>query len=128
MIKTEISKKDLRIFGLIWAAIFGFIAYRSENHIWFFALISSLFLVISLFFPEIFSRFKIYQNWVKFGGALGKINSFIIVFILFYAIFTPVGIILRLMKKDLLSKKIDKSKTSYFLSQRNQINDMKHQF
>ncbi len=128
MIKTEISKKDLRIFGLIWVAIFGFIAYCSESHIWFFAIISALFLIISIFLPEFFSHFKIYQNWVKFGGVLGKANSFIIVFILFYAIFTPVAIVLRLMKKDLLSKKIDKSKNSYFLSQRDQVNDMKHQF
>lgn len=125
-------KKDLRNFGLIWAAILLIIAlvplFKGEQaRLW--ALgVALLFVISSLSFPEIYSKTKFYQGWIKFGGVIGKINSKIIIFILFYFIFLPVGLILKILKKDLLSKKLDKSRASYFVDRKMQPGDMKNQF
>lgn len=59
---------------------------------------------------------------------MGKINSKIIIFILFYFIFLPIGLVFKILKKDLLKKKLDKSSNSYFIDRVTQPGDMKNQF
>lgn len=53
--------------------------------------------------------------WVKLGSLLGWVNSRIILIAMFYLIFSPFGLIMRLFKKDLLDMKIDKKKESYWI-------------
>ena len=43
------------------------------------------------------------------------INTRLILFIVFYLIFTPLGLVMRLFGADLLERKIDKRKDSYWL-------------
>lgn len=120
--------KDLRIFGLIWSLIFAFLFYKG---LWFptaLLPISLWFLIVSIFRPQIFHRLHIYQAWVKFGNILGKINGFIISAILFYGIFIPTALILKLLKKDLLKKKLNPEAKSYFIDRESQPGDMKNQF
>lgn len=128
MKKKEVTPKDLRVFGLIWGAIFAAIAYKSAQAFTLFSLISATFFLSALICPKIYLRIKLYPLWIKFGDFLGKINGFIISFILFYGIFSPVGIILRVLKKDLLSKKLNSSAESYFIDRKVQPGDMKNQF
>lgn len=122
----EITTKNLQIFGLIWSAIFAF--FYQNNSIDFLGLLSGIMLVVSLIKPHIFLQIKIYQGWIKIGDLLGKINGFLISFILFYGIFTPIGIILRLLKKDPLKRKIDPALNSYFIDRIKQPGSMKNQF
>jgi Saxitoxin biosynthesis operon protein SxtJ len=126
--KKEITARDLRIFGLIWGFIFAFFTYKSEDFMIFFGLVSLGFIFSAIISPRIYLDLKLYQGWVKFGEILGKINSFIIIAILFYGVFTPAGIMLRLLKKDLLNKKLDRLKTSYFIDRKTQPGSMKQQF
>ncbi len=125
-------KKDLRNFGLIWSGIFLTIAlfpllHHQSLKPW--ALYLSVFFAITaLLYPQIFSQTKFYQTWIKFGDFMGKINSKIIIFILFYFIFLPIGLVFKILKKDLLKKKLDKSSNSYFIDRVTQPGDMKNQF
>lgn len=128
MKKKEVTTKDLKIFGLIWGAIFAFIAYKSEGLKTIFTTISTAFFLSALTYPKIYLHTKFYPLWIKFGDFLGKVNGFLISFILFYGIFSPVGIVLKLMKKDLLSKKLDPTSSSYFIDRKLQPGDMKNQF
>ncbi len=123
-----VSQKDLRVFGLIWSAIFALLFYKE---IWFpliFGIASLGFFTISLLRPQLFTETKLYQNCIKVGDFLGKINGFLISFILFYGIFTPTSFALKLLKKDLLNKKLNPSATSYFIDRNTQPGDMKNQF
>lgn len=126
------SNKELKNFGLIWAGIFLIIAFLPllkghEVKIW--APYTSLaFIAISLIYPKIYQQIYFYQGWIKFGNFIGKINSKIIITVLFYVIFLPIGIILKILRKDLLHKKIDKSSTSYFIDRKIQPQNMKNQF
>lgn len=129
----KISKKSLITFGLIWAFIFFMIAvsptFSGKSLRVIPAYISAAFVVISLTFPQIYTITKFYEGWTKFGGFIGKINSKIIIFVLFYAIFCPVGLVLKLLGKDLLGKRFDrKSKESYFVDRTEQPTNMENQF
>lgn len=128
MKKAVVTTRDLRIFGFIWGLIFAVISYKSEQLFLFAAVISVAFFFSAAACPGIYLQIKFYQNWVKFGNVLGKINGFLISFILFYGVFAPTGIILKLLKKDLLSKKLDASKSSYFIDRVAQPSSMKNQF
>ncbi len=121
----EISSRDLRIFGLIWALIFAFFSYKFSQN---FLIPVAIFIIVSALRPQLFTQIKFYQSWIKFGNFLGKINGFLISFILFYAVFMPAGIVLKLLKKDLLRKKLNKSASSYFIDRKTQPGDMKNQF
>lgn len=42
----------------------------------------------------------VYRLWMKFGHVMGAINTRLILGLLFYAIFTPVGLAMRLFRWD----------------------------
>lgn len=56
----------------------------------------------------------LYIGWMRFAFILGWINSRIILCLIFYLIFTPLGLALRLFAKDPLEKKIEKGVKTYW--------------
>lgn len=56
----------------------------------------------------------IYRLWMKLGLVLSWINTRLILIILFYLLFTPMGIVMRMFGVDLLDRKIEKGKDSYW--------------
>ena len=66
--------------------------------------------------------------WFKFGILLGSIVSPIVMGAVFFIVVTPVGLIMRLLGKDLL--KINKNKTisTYWINRDKQKKTMKKQF
>jgi hypothetical protein len=130
--KKDLTKKDLKNFGIIWAIVFLGIAFfpltkNQEIRSW--ALICFFcFLLISLIYPQLYQKTKFYQTWISFGDVAGKFNSKIIIFFLFFGIFTPIGLILKILKKDLLNKKLNNHCETYFVNRTEQENEMKNQF
>ena len=126
------NNKELRDFGLIWAIIFLIIALfplKNEDDIRSWSLIiSSVFFIISITYPQLYKITYFYQSWIKFGNFIGKINSKIIMLVLFYFIFFPIGIFIKIFRKDLLNTKIDKSLNSYFIDRKDQPVNMENQF
>jgi len=127
---VEMKKNDLRSFGLIWAAIFAVVGLAPlfkahDMRVWS-ILLSLLFVVIAFFKPEILKQF--YTVWTKVGEFIGGIISKIMLFGLFYLIFTPIAVILRLFGKDLLNKKFSKEQSSYWVEREKQPESMKNQF
>lgn len=127
---SKIKKSDLRTFGLIWAGIFLVIGIYplldNENlRIWS-VVISLLFIAVSFIKPVIMTTF--YKKWVLFGAVIGGIVSKVIMFILYFGLFTPVSLVLKIMGKDLLNKKVDKSVNSYWVERETQPQSMKNQF
>ncbi len=129
------TEKELKNFGLIWSTIFLIIASMpllKGLEIRFWALyVSIIFVATAFFYPKIYHKIRFYQTWIRFGNFIGKINSKIIISILFYGLFVPTGLVLKILRKDLLLKKLDKSLTSYFIDcedQNSQNSDMRDQF
>jgi len=49
---------------------------------------------------------NIWNGWKKFAHAVGRINTEIIIFLFYYLIFTPFGLITKLFGFDPLCKKL----------------------
>lgn len=56
----------------------------------------------------------VYAIWMKLAVLLGWINTRLILTVVFYAIFTPIALILKLFRNDLLDIKIEKSRQTYW--------------
>ncbi len=114
---TEINRKELREFGLITgiiiAMLFGLIlpwVFSRSISKWPW-IISSVLIVWALVAPGTLKI--IYKVWMKTGLVLGWINTKIILGIVFYLIFTPMGILMKIFRKDPMCRKIDTSVLSY---------------
>ncbi len=125
-----IKKKDLKSFALIWAIIFFIIGiyplFNSEQIKFIPLIISFLFFLTGILKPQILTMF--YKIWMKIGEFIGGITSKIVLFILFFGLFTPASFVLKLLRKDLLNKEIDKSAESYWITRESQPESMKRQF
>lgn len=142
MQKPGSRKKDLRIFELIWAAIFFVIAaYPVFNSITLKTLsvefvlqsarvwalyVSGFFFLVAVVFPVLLEPF--YVAWVRFGEFVGAIISKVILCFLFYGLFAPIGIFFRIIRKDLLKRKLDSKSTSYWINRETQPGTMKNQY
>jgi len=125
-----VKEHDLKMFAIIWSAIFAVIGVLpllkgDEVKIWA-IIIALIFNIIAFTKPQILTRF--YQIWMKFGEFIGGIMSKIMMTILYFLFFTPISIFLKIIGKDLLDKRIDKSRTSYWIERETQPQSMKNQF
>ena len=55
-----------------------------------------------------------YKYWMKVAHFIGDVISTVVLSLLFYGVFTPMGIVLRLMGKDYLDRKLDATSKSYW--------------
>ena len=56
----------------------------------------------------------VYIIWMKIASVLSWINTRLILCLIFYLVFMPIGLVLRLCGKDLLDRKIQKDSNSYW--------------
>jgi len=114
-----------KTFGLFFTSIF-FILSLYFFHINY-NLIASITIILC-FLTFIFSIFspnslRIYNYlWMKFGIFLGKIVSPIIMGLIFFGIFTPIAILMKIFTRDELNLKFTK-KTSYWKNKENFSNE-----
>ena len=99
---------------------------KNENaNIWFLT-VSLIFLVLGIINSKILKPLN--KLWFKFGILLGKIISPIIMGAIFFLVVTPIGIIMKILGKDLLRLKYDKKKRSYWIEKSGPKSRMKNQF
>ena len=116
-------------FGILFFIVFLLIAiwpvFSSESiRVW--AIILSLiFLVLGIINSKLLTPFK--KIWIKLGEILGKFIAPIVMGFIYFLIITPIGLFMRLIRKDLLSIKFHKEK-SYWIKRSKNINTMKRQF
>ena len=116
-------------FGIVFSFVFLFIAlyplsYSGEIRGWS-AIISLIFLVLGLLRSKILTPLN--KVWFKFGIFLGKIISPLIMGIIFSLVVTPIGLIMRILGKDLLNLKYNMNK-SYWIKKNGPKSIMKNQF
>ena len=125
----EIKIGSNRSFGIVFFTVFLIIATyplidNGEIRKW--SLILSLvFLILGLLNSKIL--YPLNKIWFKFGLLLGKLVSPLIMAIIFFLVVTPIGILMRILNKDLLNLKFNKSK-SYWIKKNEQKSKMKNQF
>ena len=126
--KIKVSTE--RNFGLVFATFFMIICLypvlKGENIRLWALLISIILYCLGLFLPKTL----VIPNklWFKFGMVLGAIVAPVIMGVIFFLTVTPTGIIMRLLGKDILNQRVDKSKKSYWIKRKDLIGSMKNQF
>lgn len=82
-----------------------------QSGILFFA--AAVFIIIGLINTDWIK--PIYKSWMNFSEKLAIIMNTLLLGIIFYIVFSPIGIILRLFRMDILDRKLEKNKNSYWL-------------
>lgn len=116
--EDEVEGSSDRSFGLVFAAVFLIIAawpviFRPGWRWWALA-VAAIFLVIALVSPGVLAPLN--RQWMKLGLLLAHIVSPIALGILFYLVFFPIGLLMRLFGADPLRLKIDRASSSYWVS------------
>jgi hypothetical protein len=115
--EDEIEGSSDRSFGFVFAAVFAIIGawplLSSGSPRWWSIGIGAAFAVVAVVVPSILGGAN--RLWMKFGLLLAKIVSPIALGVLFYLVFTPIGLLMRLAGKDPLRLKADPNAKSYWI-------------
>ena len=118
-----------RSFGIVFFVVFFLIAtypllIKGDVRLWS-LIISIIFLILGILNSKILSPLN--KIWFKFGIFLGKIVSPLVMGLIFFAVVTPIGILMRFLNKDLLNLKFNKNST-YWIEKNGPKSKMKNQF
>ncbi len=123
--KKSSSKSFGYLFFGIFLALAVWVYVKNQNLNYWLIGTSTVFLVLTLIKSKLLDVLN--DLWIKFGELLGKIIAPIIMSIVFFLIVTPIGLILKIVKKDLLKLKFNNDK-SYWIEKSKTIESMDKQF
>ena len=133
MIQTELQLPSNRKFGLFFTAIFiaACVYFNLEENfllMYIFSTLSGLFLLITLINSDILQPLN--NLWMQFGMLLGNIVSPIVMGIIFFGLFTPISLVMRLTGRDELRLRF-KDKSTHWIPRKSieiQSSTFKNQF
>ena len=112
--------KELRRFGFqlgMAMNVLGFIMFlRGRPHFIWFTSIASLHLILAIVYPRALTVTKAALDFIIIS--IGQIINLVSLLVAFYLIFAPIGLLLRLFRKDLLHQKIDRHAASYWIKRK----------
>ena len=117
-------------FGITFSIIFTlillylFFIYSTVSYILLF--LSTFFLTTALVKPNLF--YFPNKLWLNFSKYLSRLTSPIIFFILYFFIFTPMGILMRAIKKNYLGLRPVKNEKTYWRLREDKSSDLDKQF
>lgn len=116
LINYQINRKELRTFGLVTAGMMVLFFGLLIPWIWSFAwpiwpwIAAVILITMALLAPA--SLRPVYIIWMRFAAVLGWINTRLILGLIFFLIFLPFGLIMRLFN-DPMRRKLDKTMVTY---------------
>jgi len=129
-----LKHKDIRIgsnksFGIVFFVVFLLIGLwpilnENEIRIWP-VIISFIFLILGLFNSKVLTPLN--KLWFRFGILLGNFIAPIVMGIVFFLVVSPTGLLMKLLKKDLINLKKNNEKT-YWIEKKEITSSMKNQF
>ena len=129
MKNSKIKIGTNRSFGIVFFIFFLIISLfplKNGNDINLYLLsISAIFLILGLANSKLLSPLNLI--WFKFGLFLGKIVSPVVMGIIFFFVITPISLILKIFRKDVLNLKKN-NKNSYWIEKTGPKSNMKNQF
>ena len=123
------KKSSSKSFGYLFFSLFLILSLwpvLNDNSVNFlFLSISAVFLFLTILNAKILDFLNNY--WIKLGELLGRVVAPIIMFLVFFVIVTPLSLLTKLLKKDLLNMRFNDSKT-YWTNKVKKIDSMDKQF
>jgi hypothetical protein len=120
----DIELPSNRKFGYFFSVVFGVAAmyfFAIDSLIWsaVFGVLAVLFVLITVAKADLLLPLN--KLWMRFGLLLGMIISPIVLGLIFFALFTPIAIMMRLFGRDELRLKV-KEQRSHWLQRKTEIN------
>jgi uncharacterized membrane protein YjgN (DUF898 family) len=114
--RSEIELPSNRKFGLFFTFVFAGVAayfYYSANLSWayVFTATASIFLFVTLIKGD--ALLPLNKLWMHFGRLLGMIVSPIVLGVIFFGLFTPIAMLMRLRGRDELRLKLTQKKSHW---------------
>lgn len=113
----EERQKKLKEFGLVMTlalSVLGGVFVWKESVICLYLFTpAAIFLLLAVFAPDVLDPVE--RGWMKFAEKLSVVTTYIVVAITFYLVVTPTALLMRLLRKDLLSLKFEPEKESYWV-------------
>ena len=129
-LNSKIKISSNRNFGLVFFVVFLIVALwplKNEEDIRLWSLvISIIFFILGVINSKLLTPLN--KLWFKFGILLGSIVSPIIMGIVYFAVVTPTGVLMRLLGKDLLRMSKVKNTSTYWMKLNKKQTSMKKQF
>tara|TARA_B100001245_G_scaffold227766_1_gene204451 strand:+ start:360 stop:740 length:381 start_codon:yes stop_codon:yes gene_type:complete len=123
------KKNSNRTFGILFFLVFLVIGIwpilNNEGLRWWSIIISLIFLFLGIINSKILTPFN--KIWIKIGELLGRVVAPIVMAIIYFFIITPMSILLKLLRKDLLKIKFTPV-TTYWIKRDKKFGSMKRQF
>ena len=123
------KKNSNKSFGFLFFLVFltiGLWPLMSSESIRIWSIILSvIFLTLGIINSKILNPFK--KGWIKLGELLGRLIAPLVMFAIFFLIVTPIGLLMKLLGKDIINLKFNKKIKSYWVP-RKAIKSMKRQF
>ena len=126
--------KDIKIgsnrsFGIVFFVVFLIIGLwpiinNGDIRNWS-VIISAIFLVLGLLNSKVLTPLN--KTWFRFGIFLGNFIAPIVMAIVYFLVVTPIGILMKIVKKDLINLKKNNNK-SYWIEKNEIKSSMKNQF
>ncbi len=124
----NIKKKDNITFGILFFIFFfiiGLYPLKSNGAVRVWSIVLSIvFLILTIVRPNLFTFIN--KLWIQLGILFGKIISPIVMGLVFFFVVTPIGILVRIIKKDVMGLK--KRNHSYWINRADKVQSMKKQF
>ena len=126
--EIKVNKKNNISFGILFFIFFliiGLFPLVSVGVIRIWSVVLSLiFLIITIIRPNFFTFLN--RSWIQFGIFLGKVISPIVMGLVFFFVVTPIGVLVRILKKDVMGLK--RGASSYWINREDKLQSMKKQF
>jgi hypothetical protein len=130
MAATKIKMGSERSFGLVFAGVFALAALLPLWHghpprLW--ALpIAAAFLAAALIRPAVLAPLN--RLWFRFGLALGKVMTPVMMGVLFVVAVIPTALVMKLLRKDPLQRRFSSDAVTYWERREQQPGPMREQF
>jgi hypothetical protein len=116
---TNFTHREIRLWAMVMAGaltVVGLVQLLVWDHrtaatvLW---IIAAAFFLPGLMVPAALK--PLYGLWMKFAMVLAWVNTRIILSLTYFLVFTPIGLILKLLGKDLIKEKWDPKATTYWI-------------
>ena len=123
------NKSSNRSFGILFFIVFliiGLWPLLNENQIRIWSIsVGFIFLVLGLLNSKVLTPLN--KAWFRIGIFLGNFIAPIVMAIIYFLVVTPIGILMKIVKKDLINLKKNTNKT-YWIEKKEIKSSMKNQF
>ena len=133
--RDDVKAPSERSFGITFAVVFALLAMFSywhrgtSNTLYVTIAVSAIFAIVTLLAPRTLRPLNLI--WLKFGLLLHKVVNPVIMGILFFGIFTPMGVAMRVFGVDFLHLRRKAAAESYWIAKGDDVipeSSMKNQF